>query len=58
MCENKRFITHTIPLYDNNNQKIAILKADLRYVSKQELLDLLYSPTKLANTKVTSKPDL
>lgn len=33
------------------------MKIDLRYISKQELLDLLYSPTKLSNSKAVSKPD-
>ena len=46
--ENRRFVTHSIPLSDQNHGKIAMLAIDLRYISKQEVLDLLYSPTKLS----------
>lgn len=47
---NKRFVTHSIPLHDSADAKIATLALDLRYITKQEVLDLLYSPTKLSGS--------
>lgn len=58
LADQKRFITHSFPLFDQKNEKMGTLKVDLRYVDKQEILDLLYSPTKLAHSKAVSKPDL
>lgn len=44
----RRFITHNIPLYDHSHHKMATLIVELRFISKQEVLDLMYSPTKLS----------
>lgn len=35
IMENKRFVTHTIPMYNVNETKIGILKLDLRFITKQ-----------------------
>lgn len=35
IMENKRFVTHSITLYNANEQKIGTLKLDLRFITKQ-----------------------
>lgn len=49
--ENKRFTVQIVPLYDQSEQNIASLHMDLRFISKKELLDLMYSPKQLSDTK-------
>lgn len=46
--QNKRFTVQIVPMADQNNEKIASLHIDLRYVSKKEILDLMYSPKQLS----------
>jgi hypothetical protein len=45
---NKRFTVQVVHLMDQNDQNMASLHLDLRYVSKKEILDLMYSPRQLA----------
>lgn len=35
IMENKRFVTHSITLYNINENKTGILKIDLRFITKQ-----------------------
>ncbi len=50
--ENKRFTVHVVQLEDENGLNIAALHLDLRFVSKKELLDLMYSPKQLSQNRV------
>lgn len=47
-CENieklKRYIKHRVSMFNKNGIKLGTLLLEYRYVEKQELLDLLYSP--------------
>jgi len=54
---NKRFTVQVIQLLDQNDQNIAALHLDLRYISKKELLDLMYSPKQLADNKIVRKEE-
>ena len=47
--ENKRFTVQSIPIYNQNNSHVATVQLDLRYVSKEEILDLMYSPKQLSD---------
>lgn len=49
--ENKRFTVQIVQLMDQSQQEIAALHIDLRFVSKRELLDLMYSPKQLSENK-------
>jgi hypothetical protein len=40
-----------VALTDQNNKEIGSLHLDLRYITKKELLDLMYSPQKLSENK-------
>jgi hypothetical protein len=53
---NRRFTVQVVQLTDNNGEKIAAIQLDLRYISKKELLDLMYSPKQLAG-KSEVEPD-
>jgi hypothetical protein len=35
IMDNKRFVTHSITLYNPNEQKVGTLKLDLRFITKQ-----------------------
>jgi hypothetical protein len=49
--QNKRFTVQIVPLLDQADQNIASLHIDLRYITKKELLDLMYSPKQLSDNK-------
>lgn len=49
---NKRFTVQILPLLDLLGDNIANVQLDLRFVSKKELLDLMYSPRQLADNKM------
>ena len=45
----KRYISHKVTMFNKNGIKVGLLALDLRYVTKQELLDLIYSPNNKLN---------
>ena len=49
--ERKRFSVQIAQLYDQSGANLACLHLDMRYVSKRELLDLMYSPKQLGDSK-------
>lgn len=42
----RRYIQQRVPVFNKTGVKVGSLLLDLRYLEKQELLDLLYSPQK------------
>jgi uncharacterized protein (DUF2225 family) len=46
-----------VQLTDQHDQNIAALHLDLRYISKKELLDLMYSPKQLAQNQLERKEE-
>lgn len=49
--ERKRFSVQVAQLYDQSGSNLACLHLDMRFVSKRELLDLMYSPKQLGDSK-------
>jgi hypothetical protein len=47
----KRFSVQIAQLYDQSGANLACLHLDMRFVSKRELLDLMYSPKQLGDSK-------
>jgi hypothetical protein len=41
-----------VSLLDQNDQPVAAIHIDLRFISKKELLDLMYSPKQLSDNKM------
>jgi hypothetical protein len=55
--ENKRFTVQMVQLLDQSDQNLAAIHLDLRFISKRELLDLMYSPTQLSDNKKDKTED-
>lgn len=54
----KRYTRHRVPMLNRHGLKAANLLVDCRYVTRQELLDLLYSPNPKLTDSTPSAPNL
>ena len=55
MQQRRRYIHYRVPLFSRNGIRIGSLLLDYRFIEKQELLDLIYSPnSKLSQTSPRS----